>query len=73
MRAANQCDNCGKFVRYADLFSYTEFGSSVAQEPPDPVFVCRGCVENAGRPTWMSDPKQVWQPLQPVTPQEGDK
>lgn len=38
-----KCEQCGRFVGFANYVVYTSYGRSQDVDPPDPVFECLKC------------------------------
>lgn len=38
-----KCEQCGRFIGYANYVTYTPYGGCLDVDPPDPAFECLKC------------------------------
>ena len=43
-----RCEQCGRFVGYANHVIYSPYGGCLDLDPPDPVFECLKCWDEQG-------------------------
>lgn len=61
-----RCTFCGHFIGYNDTnaFTWTRWGSSTEQEPPEPYWCCGECYNDMtdDEKKAIADPNKFWQP-----------
>ena len=63
LRGINKCGHCGMFLSYEDHDEYTNFGSMLDSEPPEPILLCKKCSKK--EEDIMVNRGSVWTPWIP--------